>query len=259
VSRNQILFLLSFIALFGILYFGFDTKPSEQAKLEQSRALSFESTDVRVIMTDAKKKLSKRDNSIIGLKEQELQQAATDSATFLKLEDLAREWYAVGFPEISAHYAEEIAKERNDADSWSIAGTTFTICVTKQVEQKVRDYCNKHAKEAFENAISIDPDNIDHRINLSVLYTEAPPQNNPMQGILMLREMNQENPKEIKVLNQLARLSIRTNQWENALKRLTQVLEIKPDNQPAICMIAKVYQSLQDFSKAADYQSRCNE
>ncbi len=259
MNRNQILFILSFIALFGILYFGFDTKPSKQAKLEETRALTFESTDIRVIMADVKKKLSTRDNSIIGLKEQELQRAQTDSATFIKLENLAKEWYALGFPEISAHYAEEIAKERNDADSWSIAGTTFTICVTKQVEEKVRAYCNKHAKEAFENAISIDPDNIDHRINLSVLYTEAPPKNNPMQGILMLREMNQENPEEIKVLNQLARLSIRTNQWDNALKRLNQVLKIKPDNQPAICMIAKVYQSLQDFSRAADYQSRCIE
>jgi len=259
VNRSLVIYILSFVALFSILYFGFDTKPSKQAKLEENRALSFESTDIRVILAEAKDKLSKRDNSIIGLKEQNLQRAQTDSATFVNLENLAREWYALGYPEISAHYAEEIAKERNDADSWSIAGTTFTICVTKQVEDKVRSYCNKHAKEAFENAISIEPDNIDHRINLSVLYTEAPPKNNPMQGILMLREMNEANPEEIKVLNQLARLSIRTNQWDNALKRLSQVLTIKPDNQPAICMIAKVYQSLQDFSKAADYQSRCIE
>lgn len=259
MKRSQIALIFTFIILFFVLYFGFDTKPKAQTQLEQSRALNFESTDIRVILSEAKAKLSSRENGIIGLHEMELQQASDDTLRAERFENLAREWYTIGYPEISGYYAEEIAKLRNNASSWGIAGTTFSLCLKNKTEEKIKSYCKQHAIQAFENAISEDPDNIDHRLNMALLFVESPPSNNPMKGIQMLLGLNEDYPDDVKVLNQLGRLAIQTNQWEKALERLSHALKFEPNNRSTICMIYKVYESLQQNSEAAKFKKRCSE
>ena len=251
--------ILFSVFLFCILYFGFDTKPKSQAQLEESRALNFETTDIRVILTDAKQELNSRENGVIGLHELELQQASDDTLKVESFEHLAREWYQLGYPEISGYYAEEIAKLRNNAQSWGIAGTTFTLCTQKKKEERIRNFCQKRAVQSFENAISENPANIDHRLNMALLFVESPPVSNPMKGIQMLLGLNTDNPDNVKVLNQLGRLAIQTNQWEKALERLSHALTIEPNNRSTICMVVKVYQSLQRFSEAAKYEKQCSE
>ena len=49
-------------------------------------------------------------------------------------------------------------------ESWSIAGTTYALCVKNTEDQKEREFCSKRAIKAFEKSISINPDNIDNRI-----------------------------------------------------------------------------------------------
>jgi len=259
-SKTQLSFIAAAIVLFGILYFGFDTKPKKQAALEESRALNFETTDPRVLLADAKKKLDSRQNGVIGIAEMELQAASDDTLKASQMEVLARDWYGFGYPEVSGYYAEEIAKLRNNGSSWGIAGTTFTLCAKSKSENKVKEYCRQHALRAFENAISEEPDNIDHRLNMALLNVEVPEEGgNPMKGIQMLLSLNEDYPKSVKVLNQLGRLAIQTNQWDRAKERLIASLEIEPNNRSTICMLAKVYQSLQDFSAAETFTRRCSE
>ncbi len=259
LSKSQLAFIAGAILLFVILYFGFDTKPKKQAELEQSRALNFETTDVRVLLADAKKKLDSRQNGVIGIAEMELQAATDDTLKAEQMEVLAKEWYGFGYPEVSGHYAEEIAKLRNTGTAWGIAGTTFTLCAKDKKEDKVKQYCRQHALRAFENAVSEEPDNLDHRVNMALVNVEVPPEDNPMKGIQMLLSLNDDYPKNVVVLNQLGRLAIQTNQWDRAKDRLTTSLEIEPNNRSTICMLAKVYQSLQDFSAAEAFSRRCNE
>ncbi len=258
-TKTQLGFIAAAVLLFAVLYFGFDTKPKKQAELEQSRALNFESTDIRVVLADAKQQLNSRQNGVIGIAELELQEVTDDTLKAIRMETLAREWYGFGFPEVSGYYAEEIAKLRNTGASWGIAGTTFTLCAKNRTEDKIRDFCRQHALRAFENAVSEEPNVIDHRLNMALLNVEVPPESNPMKGIQMLLSLNEDHPKNVKVLNQLGRLSIQTNQWDRALKRLTTSLEIEPNNRSTICMLSKVYQSLQEFSKAEKFTRLCNE
>ena len=150
LNQSQKALILFSVILFCILYFGFDTKPKSQAQLEESRAINFETTDIRVILTDAKQALSSRENGVIGLHELELQQATDDTLKAESFEKLAREWYQMGYPEISGYYAEEIAKLRNNAQSWGIAGTTFTLCAQKKTEERIRNFCQKRAVQSYE-------------------------------------------------------------------------------------------------------------
>ncbi len=56
---------------------------------------------------------------------------------------------------------------------------------------------------------------------------------NPMQGIFMLREMVEKNPKNTDALYYLGILSIQTGQYENAIERFNQIISIDSSDKRA--------------------------
>ena len=226
--------------------------------IEKSRALNMESIDIRSRIIIAKETIQPEQKSFIGILENQLQSTEQDSSRLQSLEKLAGNWYELGYPEISGYYAEEIARIRNNEESWSIAGTTFALGLKSSQEQNVRDYCVKHAIAAFENAQSLNPQNLDHQINMALVYTEAPMEGEPMKGIQMLLGLNRENPDNIAVLNQLGRLAIQTRQFDRAEARLKRVLELDENNKTANCLLAEVMQGLNEQSQASFYLDKCN-
>lgn len=257
-TKVQYIFTGVFVALFLLLYMGFDVKSNSQKLVEKSRALNQESTDVRVLIDDAYTTLSDMDKGMIKSLENELREVQTDSLKKLEVQEkLASAWFELAYPEISGYFAEEIAGKRNTEESWAIAGTTFAYGLQKDKEEKVKAYCYKHAMTAFESAISLNPENIDHRINQALVNTDYPPADNPMKGILQLVDLNQNHPDNVKVLNQLGRLAIQTNQFDKAIERFSQVLQLDTDNVFANCKLAEAYDGKGDREMALEYINKC--
>ena len=256
LSKEQLFAIGGAIVLFCIVYFGFDIVPKEQKQLEKSRLLSTEATSVQNLIMDAKAELGK-EYGIIEALMMELNDTEDDSLKVERLKALSGKWYDLGYPSISAYYAEEIANNTNLAESWSIAGTTYLLGVQNTTEEKTRQWSFNRAVKAFETAISLDPENIDNRINLALGYIEVPQQDNPMKGILMLRELDVQFPGNVKVLTQLGRLSLETNQIDNALKRLKQAENAQPDNKKIICLLAQAYERSGNVQYAEAYREKC--
>ena len=258
MTKLQIGVILSAVAFFCVLYFGCDTKPKAHQQIEKQRALNPESTSISVLLKDAKSNMdAPQGATILGL-ETQLQNAATDSMKIEYQKLLAGKWFEFGHPEISGYYAQQIAENsENSETAWSIAGTTYTICVQRTKVDKVKSFCTQRAINAFESAISLNSSNVAHRTNLALLYTENPPENNPMQGILMLVDLNKKYPDDIGVLTNLGRLSLKTGQFDKAVQRLEKVLTLEPENVDATCMLASVYQELKQNEKATALQEKC--
>lgn len=246
------------IALFVGLYFGCETKPPSQAAVEKSRALTVESTDINALLLNAKEVIDPQQGSDILALEAELDAAGDDQTTVEILKELSGKWYEFGQPAIAGFYAEEVAGLENTGEAWSIAGTTYVLCLQGQPEDKIRDFCSSRGVKAFENAISINPDEVSNRVNLALIYTEVPPADNPMKGILMLRDLNEQFPENVSVIVNLARLAIQTGQYQRAVERLQQALQLDAANRPAACLLAQAYQGLEQPEEAAKWAARCN-
>lgn len=259
MTKLQWIVVLLAAGLFFLLYLGFDTKPKKQQLLERTRALQAESTDISVLLKNAKATLSSSQNGRIFLLEQELAQQEEDSSRIASLQRLSGAWFELEQPAIAGYYAQEIAETAGTEESWSIAGTTYTICVQQATEEKVRDYCTGRAIRSFENAISLDPDELAHQVNMALVYTENPPPENPMRGVVILRELNDAHPNSVLVMNTLARLAIKTGQIDRAIQRLERSLELEADNQNTICLLATAYNRAgSDYtSKAAEFAAKC--
>lgn len=258
MTKSQIITIAASLILFLVLYLGFETIPPDMKNLEKSRLLNVESTSVTNLINDAQTKLTPQQTTVIEAINLDLNKVADDTSKRVTiLKSLSGTWYEMGFPAISGNYAEEIANIEKSAESWSMAGTTYALCVKLSEDTKVKEFCSKRAVNAFEKTISLDPENIDARINLAICYVDSPAKDNPMQGIMMLRDLNTKYPKNVSILNQLAKLALQTNQIERALERLEASILIDPDNNNTICMLASAYESAGNKVKAEEYQKKC--
>lgn len=255
--RNQWIAIIATLLLFVVMYFGCDVKPAEHKAVEKQRLDNAESTSISSLLLSAKEEIPSTEGSSIMSLEVALNDAAEKTEKVDAFKALSSAWYRLEQPAIAGHYAEEIANLENNEEAWSIAGTTFSICVQKAKEEKVRQYCTDHAVSALENAASLNPSNLQHQVNLALVYTESPPADNPMKGVLMLVNLNKQNPENVSVLNQLGRLAIKTGQFQKATERLGKAVEIEPGNTTSNCLLAKAFEEMGEQEKAAPFQRKC--
>lgn len=254
---KQIFVVVACILLFCLIYFGLDTKPKDQQSLEKSRAEMIESTGIQNLLSEARTSTAPSDLALIDAHMSQLDENAPDSIRVTTLMDLSSAWYKAKKPIISGYYAEEIAKLKKDKASWSIAGTTYYIGMMNAQAEKNASFARNRAIRAFENAISMDPESVEDQVNLALIYVERPDEN-PMQGILMLRSLNEKYPENVSIMNQLAQLALRTNQIDKALERLKTALALEPDNTKTHCLLVQAYQAMGDNKMAAEHAANCN-
>lgn len=258
MSKSQWLTIIACMGLFFVLFFMCETRSPEQISSEKSRALNFEVISPEKLIDSCKQSLQPDASAFIESLEFELKNTHEDIEKRSILEKLASVWYSSGSPSVSGIYAQEIAKRDDDEQSWSIAATTYALCVKRSGNPTERTFCKQRSVKAFENAISINPENLDHKLNLALVHVDAPPADNPMKGISMLLDMNQRFPESTAVLLQLARLGIQTGQYDKATQRLSKVLELEPDNRDAHCYLHQVYDKLGNQALAEKHYNACN-
>ncbi len=253
MNRSIIATIIGFVALFFILYFGCDVRTHEQKKSIASRDVSPETFDFDKLRENAFNKL----NDTFRLRIQNL--SAGNALTPSALKGLSSTWHNAGSDEIAAHYAEEVAGLEKTDEAWSIAGGNFYLAAQKNSADKaLHTYCLQHAADAFQNAASINPTRWEHRLNMALCYTENPPQDNPMRGILLLRDLDKEHPENVSINCNLARLAIKTGQFDRAIERLEKILPKNPTEKKIICLLADAYTGKND-PKSATFAKKCQE
>jgi tetratricopeptide (TPR) repeat protein len=259
MNKTQWGVVIAAVAMFIVLYFGCDTKPDKHKSIENKRALAAVSTDISAMLMEAKKQISPEESGRIIALEAELNAALGDTSKATVYEKLSGAWYEFGKTGIAGYYAEKVAEVKKQEEDWSIAGTTYSICIQREKEPKVRSYCTQRAIQSLENAASLNPSNLQHKINLALVYAENPPQENPMKGVLMLVDLNKQYPNNTSILTQLGRLAINTGQFDKAVRRLQEAIAADAENTSAYCLLAQAYQELGDEANAAASKVKCEQ
>lgn len=255
-QRNlQITVIAVSVLLFALLYFGGRTVPQNRSNVDKTRALRAESsTDTDKLISSAKAGLTEEQLAPIAEIEMNLPLQLTDSLRAESFKGLSKEWNSLNQFAIGGVYAQKVAEILKTEDSWSIAGTTFGIGQKRATDKETRKFCIEQAVSAFNKAIEINPNEIQHKINLALIYVET---EQPMQGIGMLRELNQKEPENTSVLLALGQLSVRSGQYDKAIERYKQVVKIEPNNLRAYYAVAQIYQSLGKVQEAIEAYNKC--
>ncbi len=259
MNREQIYYILGAIILVAILFLGFSTKPSTQKALEKSRVLNTQKFDIQVLQEEAKKDLSKDEITYIEALTAQEQFAGADSTKIRILKELSGYWFQLKRPLMAGYYARQVAELEQSATSWSIAGTTFASALANtEIEEKNRILSRDQAIESFENAISLEPDVIEHRVNQALCYIETPDVAQPMKGVQMLASLATNYPGSAIPAYHLARLAVKTGQLEKAEERIDQALNIDSTNTRAACLAIDIYTAVGKPDKARKWAGLCN-
>lgn len=258
LKKEQLYYTLGAIVILAVLYFGFDIHPSTHKALEKSRALNTREYDIASYQAEAKKSLKEDEIGYLETLEAQAQHAGQDSARLNILKQLSGYWYKLGNPVMAGLYAKEVAEKENSGLSWSITGTTFASGLQQDLDEKQKLFARDQALEAFENAISLEPAVVDHRVNQALCYIELPEAGQPMKGIQMLAGLATSYPDSPAPPYQLARLAVRTGQYERALTRIEQALKLDPTDSRIACLAIDIYTALNKPAEAAQLADKCS-
>lgn len=258
MNKTHYSVLFAALALFLLLYLGFDTKTDKQKTAQESRSLQAESTGFETLEADAKEHLEPAQAAQVADLEKQIEQAGDDAARIPALKALSGLWYRAGQLPVAGGIAERVATLENADTAWSVAGALFYSGLVGSQDQVVRSYCATHAVKSFENAASLNPENPEHRVNLALVYAENPPPDNPMQAVLMLRELESKHPDNPAVYNALGRLAIKTGQWQRAIERLEKSWSLSKSNPNTPCLLAQAYEATGNTIKAQAFADICN-
>jgi tetratricopeptide (TPR) repeat protein len=257
MTKTQLAAIVAALILFCGLYFGFDRKPATRQTVDRSRELQGEATTLETLLGAARPRLSAEQAAAVGALEQQLGAANTDAQRSEALRQLSGRWYDTGELAVAGGYAEQVARLENTDTAWSVAGATYYHALVQAKEPLVRDFAAQHAVKAFESAASLNPANPEHRVNLALVYAEAPPPDNPMQAVLLLRDLEAKYPEAPAVYNALGRLAIKTGQWARAVERLEKAYALDPANPNTPCLLARAYEGAGNADKASEFAQRC--
>lgn len=187
-----------------------------------------------------------------------------DSATLA----LVNNWEAAGTPESidsligffdiqrkpvgAAYHALKRAEATSDVEDWTEAGERFLLNAKYMGDNDRKTSWYKQSQMAFEKALELAPEDLDIKVDLGVCMIEGASflGTPPMQGIGILKSVEQQDPNNIKALINLGYFSIKSGQFDKAQQRFDQVLKIDPKYADAYLYLADLHEREKKFAAA---------
>jgi len=243
--RTRLYFVAGAVVLTVALYFA----PGEvkQNKTTPSVTTDRPAVDFEGILSEAKKSLQNQDLKQIESLEQTARKGEGDTAT---LAQLGRKWDDAGLPQISSHYFDLVAQLKPGEKEWLNAAYRYFDAFKMSSDSAAKAMMVQKAIDCYKAVITINPGNLDAKTDLGVCYAEGTP--NPMQGIMMLREVVQEKPSHENAQFNLGILSVKSGQLDKAVDRFNKVLEINPAREDAGFLLARCYADLGQKQRAVE-------
>ena len=130
----------------------------------------------------------------------------------------------------AARYAELVAQLSPSVENVTKAGDRYYEAYGFAVDEAKAKTLGSKTREYYGKAIEKNPGLLAAKANMAMTYVNT---ENPMQGILMLREVLDTDPTNELALFNLGILSMRSNQYSKAADRFKQILTNNPNNTKA--------------------------
>ena len=116
-----------------------------------------------------------------------------------------------------------------------------------------------NAKVLLEKALVINPINDTSKINLGACYLFGNISDNPMQGILKVKEVVDKNPQNTYGQLILALGGKKSGQYEKAIERFLIIIGLEPNNIEAMVNLAECYELINQKNSAIEWYTKVRE
>lgn len=231
------------VAVAAILYFTPIAPLAEKAEAEPAETTEVVTYVITDDITEIKNEL---DSAALADVNQWEAQKANDS--LIVFYDMLRKPVGASF------YALKKAEAEGTADAWTEAGERFLLNAKYLGDQPRKTSWYAQSREAFEKAVELAPEDLDIKVDLGVCMIEGASflGTPPMEGIGILKNVEQQDPNNVKALINLGYFAIRSGQFEKAEERFVKVLSIDSEFADAYLYLADLHEKQKLYSKAIE-------
>jgi tetratricopeptide (TPR) repeat protein len=169
------------------------------------------------------------------------------SATFA--DSLAGMYADIKQYDSSAKYRELALTLDFQNDRLKKTGLAYYEAWTMAVDEGLSNAYITKARSLFDDYLKFDSTDIPVKIRYAMSFVSS---ENPMKGILMLRDIAESNPDNVEAQFNLGMLSMQTGQYDKAIERLDQVVQLSPGNMQAFILMGIAYMELGENAKSRE-------
>lgn len=141
--------------------------------------------------------------------------------------ELAYKYKAVEKFDSAGYFLEQLAQARPGEQTWKRAADAYFDAFTFATTQERQKLLGAKCQELYGKVLKNNPENLDAKTNLGMAFMAS---ENPVQGVVLLREVLVADPRNEKAIYNLGLLSMQSNQYEKAVERFRELTKVNPDN-----------------------------
>jgi tetratricopeptide (TPR) repeat protein len=243
LKKPQVFVVIIALVLLGLLYF---VAPRSNNELKPVSSNSAENQTVtnKSIIDDAKTSLSAEFKISLLSIENQLSRSKNTADSLMYTRKLARFW-ADSANRLTPYlyYTYSAALLENSEKSLTFAAQQLIDnLITPDAPPALLPWMAGNAKVLLEKALEINPNNDSAIINLGACYLFGNISDNPMQGILKVKQVVDKNPQNAYGQFILALGGKKSGQYDKAIERLLIVVSLQPSNLEAMVHLAECYE-----------------
>jgi tetratricopeptide (TPR) repeat protein len=164
---------------------------------------------------------------LIGEVKKEYNKSTEKEKNAIFADSLANLYRAANQFDSAAWYSERASEYYNNIESWKKTADNYYQAYTLALNEENQRKMAAKAQEFYAKVLDRQPENLEAKTRLAMTYLTS---SNPMQGIMMLREVLVADPKNELALFNMGVLSVQSGQYDLAIERLEQLLAINPQH-----------------------------
>jgi len=154
-----------------------------------------------------------------------------------------------------AWYEAEAARLENSEKSLTFAAHLILENLRNEESDQLKRWKALQAKDLFERSLRINDKNDSTIVGLGACYIFGNIAENPMEGILKVRQVVEKDSTNIYAQMVLGQGSLLSGQYDRAIDRFEKVLALQPVHLEAILLMAEVFERKEDKVNAIKWYS----
>jgi outer membrane protein len=127
----------------------------------------------------------------------------------------------------AAYFYSLLSESETSESNWLKTGDLYYQAYSLSLDPINREKQGELAREAYQKVLAINPQQLQAKTNSAMTYASSA---SPMQTIMMLRQVLEENPRYVPAIMSMGALSMQSGQYDKAVSRFEQVLSLEPEN-----------------------------
>ena len=257
VINKQMIVVTGGIVLFAGLFFFGRTIPDKKAlaapmaNVADSASHTQNVTSTEMVLNAAKAKLTPEQLDRITKLENSVVRGDVKAQQIKVYNQLAAFWDdSLQQHLLGAYYTGEAGKLESSEKKLNFAARLMLDNLIEEDNPSYRQWTATNAKSLFEKSLELNPANDSARIGIGGCYLFGDISDNPMQGIMSIREVVEKNPDNMYGQMMLGLGGIRSGQYDRAIERFTTVVNKQPNNAEALLYLAETYERKGDKANA---------